>query len=200
MSGLPQWSFSDLWIVLPAAWMPNKLSDFHSISLFKQKKVWGHGLSSEPPLYHFCLFVLFFFQEYNQSNHSNSAQIWNTHSPHFHLKGFYFTFPYPTLTFPFSWLSGLEVDLFCRLPVLMEWLYLSWLPLTRSPWLHRAMVLLCQDKVKDHSKPCTGPCSTFNQTSAHSTDSERVHACSTDWRKAKEEWREVTAEDTNEGG
>lgn len=61
------------------------------------------------------------------------------------------------LTFPFTWLCGLEVDLYGRVPLLMEWLWLSWLPLTRSPWLHRAMPMLCQDKVKDHSKPCTDP-------------------------------------------
>lgn len=84
--------------------------------------------------------------------------LWNMHSA-LRVKCLYAfpTFRSPTLTFPFGWLCGLEADLFGRLLLLMEWLRLSWLPLTCSPWLHTAMPLLRQEKVKDHSKSCTGP-------------------------------------------
>lgn len=109
------------------------------------------------------------------SFYSNPVLIWNVHSPQFLQKRLPLTFSSPTLTFRFSWLCGLEVDLFSRLPLLMEWLWLSWLPLTHSPWLHRAMALLCQDKVKDHSKTLPRPCSTFNQTSMQDSNSERMH-------------------------
>lgn len=51
------------------------------------------------------------------------------------------------------WTSGWP---FLWLLLLMEEPWLSGLPLTCSLCLHRAMTLLCQDKVKDHSKPCPG--------------------------------------------
>lgn len=71
-------------------------------------------------------------------------------------------FPSTTLTFPFGWLRGLEADLFSRLPGLMEWFWLSGLPLTPQSVASQAATVLCQDKVKDHSA--------FNQRSIHGSN------------------------------
>lgn len=101
------------------------------------------------------------------------------------------SFSSPTLTFPFGLLYGLEVDLFDRLPLLMEWLWL-WLPLTPGSWLHRAVALLCQDKVKDHSKTCTGPALLLiKQACRVQTVNADMHAG--DLRREKE-YMEVAAE------
>lgn len=111
------------------------------------------GLYVKPPQDHLCLYdfvkTILLIQPQPATH---IKYIYHTSDkkpfPSFHL---------PTLIFPFGCLRGLGVDLFGRLPLLMEWLWLSWLPLTPGPWFHRAMALLCQDKVKDHSMPCTGP-------------------------------------------